>query len=444
MLANLVYFNANGIPFKANYPDAINQKLHYVDYMVNDFDLVVDKNNFAHVFMSLVISGFGDTLNATFPNGITYNPGYGSWNMHMYFTDLQSPVKGEIINRNSGLNGCWGDCNGSDNFIEANRPQVSRSEDGSHVVFAWYDTDKIAHPQVDDTTNNGNPDLWIQKLRVADSGVFYYGSQPRNITKGSDYDGLAALGNVAPRLLNKPGGGYYLASTISAFEAYNPATGTGQMTTQHLYVNNVGIPAVADSSQIPVLGALMNANSSVLATVFTSQVQPSDSGAISGGNVIYEGGSNVIERGVCWNTSPEPTVDLTTKTINGEGTGPYASQISGLNPQTMYYLRAYATNSAGTAYGPQQIFTTLPTVSASPALTNAVLLFPNPGSGYLFFKGLGSGGELVLLSPEGKEMLRKKLSEEGRLDVSFLNPSVYFYRIQTASEIYRGKLVLNK
>jgi len=442
MLANLVYFNSNGIPFKANYTDASFFKLHYVDYMVNDFDLVVDKNNYAHVFMSLVVSGFRDTLNATFPNGITYNPGYGSWNMHMYFSDLQSPVLGQIINRNQALNGCWGDCDGNDFFTEANRPQAARSEDGSVLAFAWYDTDKIAHPQLD-TADNNDPDLWVQRVRIGDSDGFFYGERPRNITKGSDYDGLAALGNVAPRLLNKPGGGYLLASTISAFANFNPALGTGQMTTQHMFVNNVGIPVAADSFSVPAQGVLLNANSSILATVFTTSLNAVQANsASSGGNVIYEGGSPVTERGVCWNTSPEPTVDLTTKTVNGSGAGPFTSLLSSLIPQTTYYVRAYATNSGGTAYGPQLSFTTPPNVSVSPAVKNPLMVLPNPGSGLLYFKGLESGGELVLLNPDGKEMLRKKLTPEGRLDVSQLPPSVYFYSIQTPSGVYRGKLML--
>jgi hypothetical protein len=442
MLANLVYFNSNGLPFKANYTDASFFKLHYVDYMVNDFDIVVDKNNYAHVFMSLVISGFGDTLNATFPNGITYNPGYGSWNMHMYFSDLQSPVRGQIINQNQALNGCWGDCDGSDFFLEANRPQAARSEDGSVLAFAWYDTDKFAHPQLD-TADNNDPDLWVQRVRVGDSSEIFYGERPRNITKASDYDGLAALGNVAPRLLNKPGGGYLLASTISAFANFNPATGTGQMTTQHIYLNNVGITSAADSFPTAIQSVLLNANSSVLATVFTTSINAVQTvSASAGGNVIYEGGSPVTERGVCWNTSPDPTIDLTTKTLNGSAAGPFSSQISGLNPQTMYYVRAYATNSAGTAYGPQQSFTTLPNVSVSAIVKNPVLLLPNPASGLIFFKGLDSAGELILISPGGKEMLRRKLSPEGSIDVSELPPSVYFYSILTTSGVYHGKLVL--
>ncbi len=256
MLANLVYFDVDGNLNTATYADSAAHKLHYVDYLVNDLDVVVDKDYYAHIIMSVAVSGFGDTLNATFPGGITYYPGYGSWNMHLYLNDVQGVVKGELINQNVGLNGCWGDCAGSDNFTDANRPQAARSQDGSVIAFAWYDTDTAAYPQLT-TDNNSNPDLWSQRVRVGNPGEFFYGPQTRNMTKGSDNAGLAALGNVAPRLLNGPNGGYILASTVATFADFDPATGTALMPTQHLYVGNVNVPAAVDSFPTQVNGNIL-------------------------------------------------------------------------------------------------------------------------------------------------------------------------------------------
>ena len=85
----------------------------------------------------------------------------------------------------------------------------------------------------------------------------------------------------------------------------------------------------------------------------------SSSGAVSGGNISSNGGSNITARGTCWSTAANPTIALTTKTNDGTGTGTFTSTITGLTPSSTYYVRAYATNSAGTAYGTQQIFTTL-------------------------------------------------------------------------------------
>ncbi len=79
--------------------------------------------------------------------------------------------------------------------------------------------------------------------------------------------------------------------------------------------------------------------------------------ASSGGNVTADGGAEVTARGVCWNTSEAPTVS-NTKTNDGTGTGTFTSNLAQLTPGTTYYLRAYATNEAGTAYGNQQTFTT--------------------------------------------------------------------------------------
>ena len=81
--------------------------------------------------------------------------------------------------------------------------------------------------------------------------------------------------------------------------------------------------------------------------------------ATSGGTVTASGGASVTARGVCWSTSPNPTT-ANSHTNNGTGTGSFVSQLTGLTANTFYYVRAYATNSVGTAYGNQQTFSTLP------------------------------------------------------------------------------------
>ena len=79
--------------------------------------------------------------------------------------------------------------------------------------------------------------------------------------------------------------------------------------------------------------------------------------ATCGGNVTSDGGATVTARGVCWSTSSNPTIDGN-HTTNGTGTGSFTSSITGLAENTTYYVRAYATNSIGTAYGEQKTFTT--------------------------------------------------------------------------------------
>ncbi len=79
--------------------------------------------------------------------------------------------------------------------------------------------------------------------------------------------------------------------------------------------------------------------------------------AVGGGNIPDDGGSAVTARGVCWSTSPNPTLS-DNNTQDGSGTGSFSSSITDLDPNTLYYVRAYATNSAGTAYGNEVSFTT--------------------------------------------------------------------------------------
>ena len=81
------------------------------------------------------------------------------------------------------------------------------------------------------------------------------------------------------------------------------------------------------------------------------------SSASTGGNVTSVGGAPVTARGICWATTANPTTSNTTIVATGT-TGVFTSEISGLSASTMYYVRAYATNSAGTAYGTQVSFTT--------------------------------------------------------------------------------------
>jgi len=82
--------------------------------------------------------------------------------------------------------------------------------------------------------------------------------------------------------------------------------------------------------------------------------------AKSGGEVESDGGSSITQKGIVWNTQPNPTISLTTKTLNGSGVSSFEANLNQLNPNTIYYVRAYATNSVGTSYGNELTFTTLP------------------------------------------------------------------------------------
>jgi uncharacterized protein (TIGR02145 family) len=94
-----------------------------------------------------------------------------------------------------------------------------------------------------------------------------------------------------------------------------------------------------------------------LPTVTTAVVVAiTSSSALCGGTVTSDGGRTVTTRGVCWGTAPGVTIK-DERTNDGEGTGLFTSQLSGLTAQKKYYVRAYAINSIGTGYGEELFFT---------------------------------------------------------------------------------------
>ena len=95
-----------------------------------------------------------------------------------------------------------------------------------------------------------------------------------------------------------------------------------------------------------------------LPTVTTGTVSDiTETTATCVGEVSADGGAEVTECGVCWGTSANPTVDGS-HVEAGTGTGTFTASITGLTPNTTYYVRAYATNSEGTAYGEEVTFAT--------------------------------------------------------------------------------------
>ncbi|MBM3919496.1 MAG: hypothetical protein FJ344_08370, partial [Sphingomonadales bacterium] len=78
--------------------------------------------------------------------------------------------------------------------------------------------------------------------------------------------------------------------------------------------------------------------------------------ATTGGNITDDGGASITARGVAYGTSPGPLTHTASFTSDGTGTGVFTSTLTGLTASTLYYVRAYATNSVGTAYGNEVSF----------------------------------------------------------------------------------------
>jgi hypothetical protein len=96
-------------------------------------------------------------------------------------------------------------------------------------------------------------------------------------------------------------------------------------------------------------------NVPVLSTKIISSITLNS--AISGGIIVSDNGDSIFERGVCWSSQPTPTI-LNNKYIDGKGIGEFNCLITGLLRNSIYYIRSFASNNAGTGYGEELIFKT--------------------------------------------------------------------------------------
>jgi uncharacterized protein (TIGR02145 family) len=115
--------------------------------------------------------------------------------------------------------------------------------------------------------------------------------------------------------------------------------------------------------------------------------------ALCGGEVTSDNGSPVTARGVCWNETDDPTI-ADPHTVDGAGLGAFSSQLTVMTPNTSHYVRSYATNGVGTAYGNAVNFYTLITVP--PSVTTAPVSSVTRTMAECGGKVTYDGGEAVL------------------------------------------------
>jgi len=175
-----------------------------------------------------------------------------------------------------------------------------------------------------------------------------YATSPNPTIAGSKTQlGVPATGGFTSQLTNLTAGTkYYIKAYLSSG-------------TETVYGKEINFTTVAAS--VPTL------TTTEITSVTTTT-------AAGGGNVTSEGGAPVTARGVCWNTATGPTTSTgNSKTSDGTGSGSFNSNISGLTSGTTYFVRSYAINSAGTAYGNEQTFTTSAVASVVPTLTTTTI-----------------------------------------------------------------------
>ena len=143
-----------------------------------------------------------------------------------------------------------------------------------------------------------------------------------------------------------------------------------------IFCTNCGSASVGGELQVFSGGIWRNlagtaasfATPTIASTIAASNI--SFTTATSGGNITSDGGSTISARGVCWSTSQNPTI-ANSKTIDAGTTGTFTSSLTGLTPNTTYYVSAYATNAQGTTYATQTSFTTLAIAAPTVASTTA-------------------------------------------------------------------------
>jgi uncharacterized protein (TIGR02145 family) len=146
-------------------------------------------------------------------------------------------------------------------------------------------------------------------------------------------------------------------------------------TIQKIFQSNGNILSIAVSDIDSITYTIPN--STALATISTQAVTVlSSSSAYAGGTITSDGGTTITQRGVCWSTSPNPTL-ANNFSVDGSGIGSYGSNLFPLQASTSYYVRAYAVNGEGTAYGNQLTFTTSsPSTSGSlPTITTSNIIY---------------------------------------------------------------------
>lgn len=201
-----------------------------------------------------------------------------------------------------------------------------------------YSYSSITSNSMDISWTRGNGDALLIVAREADSLI-------KNPVSGTSY-----LANTQFGIGNELGSGNYVVYNGTGTNT----TITGLLSGLEYYFSFYEY----NNTDICYLFPAYQGNSSTLGPPLVTTDEISGiigTVAISGGNVTSENGAAVTSRGVCWNTTGNPTIsDL--KTIDGSGTGTFVSNITGLSPSTNYYVRAYAINSYGTAYGDEEQF----------------------------------------------------------------------------------------
>jgi hypothetical protein len=246
--------------------------------------------------------------------------------------------------------------------------------------------------------------------------------------------------------------------TVALTTKTNDGTGSGTFQSSIIGLTRgltVNVRAYATNSIGTAYGNQITFQTLDIPTLTTSALtEVTTSSAKLGGIISSDGGSSITRRGVVWSTTSNPTVALTTKTNDGTGSGTFQSSISGLAIDTKYFVRAYATNSEGTAYGNELMFSTpAPTfqfvINTVKSKTGRIWLDRNLGAsqvatsetdekayGDLYQWGRGSDGHQLRSSITTTVQSTTDNPGHGMFIIS--TPSPYYWRIPMNFNLWQG------
>ncbi|UOQ53049.1 hypothetical protein [Hymenobacter cellulosivorans] len=257
------------------------------------------------------------------------------------------------------------------------------------------------------------PVLTITPQTVPDFGSVYVGSassaQPV-VVSGSNLTAPVTV-TPAPGFEIRTGSAPFACCAITL----TPQAGTLSSTT----IDVRFVPALAQvySATLPVSSADLPTQEPVavsgtgVAPIFPATVQTSAVSAITatqataGGTVSDEGNSAVTERGVVYSLTANPTL-ANEPTVDGAGSGPFTSLLTGLKPNTRYYVRAYATNEVGTSYGEEVSFTTASVaLAAEPTQSSTLTASQLTPTSVLLTASGGTGSKRLFLATQAADLL---------------------------------------
>jgi uncharacterized protein (TIGR02145 family) len=200
--------------------------------------------------------------------------------------------------------------------------------------------------EVEYQTTPGSPFINLGQLELASS---FYAFASGTAERISNFD------------LNGANDGDILSFNISNLKWEPRSLNSLNTDNQQLSVSQIGDTLRLQNGGFVIIPGISNANATPqLAVVNTSNVSNiTNVSAVTGGEVINSGNSQIINRGVVWSNLNDPTLSQNIGLMNsGNGMGAFTVTINNLSPNTTYYVKAFVTNSVGTSYGEEVSFTT--------------------------------------------------------------------------------------